>query len=78
MVRNPRFHRWRDTQGLMNPREIVVHEMKGNRCFMVRNLLGKRVSQSGKPSHRHAHCQVLPLREAGGNVRDYILHECRF
>ena len=34
-VNNPRFHRWRDTQRLMNPAEIIVHGVN----FRLKTLL---------------------------------------
>jgi hypothetical protein len=35
MIANARFHCWRDAQRLMNPTEIVVHEIKRQRVFAV-------------------------------------------
>jgi hypothetical protein len=39
MVGNARFHRWRYAQGLVNPAEIVVHEIERNHVFVIFNLL---------------------------------------
>jgi len=39
MVCDSRFHRGRDPQGLVNTAKIVIHKMKGDRSFMVLNLL---------------------------------------
>ena len=38
MIRNPRFHRWRDAQSLVNADEIVMHIMQGNCRFVVLNF----------------------------------------
>jgi hypothetical protein len=49
MVRNTRHHGWRDPQGLVNPSEIVLHEMKDNRRFVLRGFPAslKKHSRSG-------------------------------
>jgi hypothetical protein len=52
----------------MNSAEVVMHEMERERVFMVCQFFRKSVRQSGKSAHRHAHCEILPLRVAGRNV----------
>ena len=44
MVGDTRFHRGSDAQGLMNPAEIVVHEVKGDSSRVIVYLLGKGIS----------------------------------
>jgi ATP-binding protein involved in chromosome partitioning len=38
VIGNARFHRWRDSQGLVNASEVVVHEMQSNSGFVILNL----------------------------------------
>jgi len=38
MIRNASFHRWRNTQSLVDAGKIVVHEVKGHRRFVILNL----------------------------------------
>ena len=45
----------------MNTAEIVIREVQSNRGFQIVQLLGERIGQSGKPSHCHPHCEVLPF-----------------
>jgi hypothetical protein len=35
MIANPCFQRWRHPQRLVNPAEIVVHEMERNSVFQI-------------------------------------------
>ena len=39
MVGNAGLHYWRDAQGLVNPREVEMHEVKRNRGFVILDLL---------------------------------------
>ena len=67
VLSDSRFHRRGTTQGLMNPAKIIVHEMERDGVLQVIDLLRKGVSQPGKPSHAHAHSQILPFNVAGRN-----------
>ena len=68
MVGNPRLHRWRDSQRLMDSPEVVVHEVECHGMFQVLNLLGKRVREPGKAPHTHPHREVLALNERRADV----------
>ena len=59
MVRDPRFPRWRDAQSLVNPGEIVIHEVERKRVFVVFALLAEGVRQACESAHAHSHAQVL-------------------
>jgi hypothetical protein len=53
----------------MNSAEVVVvHIVDGNRCDMVLDLLGKRISQPSEAPDRHSDRQVLPLDITGGDM----------
>ena len=39
MVANPCYHRWRDTQRLVNPDEVVMHEVDRECVLVVLDLL---------------------------------------
>ena len=68
MVAHARFHRRSDTQRLMNPAEVVKHEIERQRVLVVFYLFRESVRQSRKPPHGPSHRQILALREACGNV----------
>ena len=50
MVRDAGFHRWRDAQGLVNPAEVVVHEVERDSVCVVLNFLRERVGQARRQS----------------------------
>lgn len=58
------LHRRGDSQCLVNPGEVVVHEMQRHGMGLVFDLLAKGVGQPGHPSHAHPHGEVLPFHEA--------------
>ena len=68
MIAKPRFHCWRDTQGLVNSAEIVMHVMESNRVLQILKFLAESVSQSRESAHRHSHGQILSLDVAGRNM----------
>jgi hypothetical protein len=39
VVRNPGLHGWGDSQGLVNPAEIVILEVNGDRVRVIFDLL---------------------------------------
>ena len=55
MVGKPCLHGWRNPQSLVNPAEIVVHEVDRNHVGMVRHLLAKSVRKPSKTAHPHTH-----------------------
>ena len=63
-MRNPCLHRGCHPQGLMNPAEVVIHEVKSKGAFQVVMLLGEGIRQSGQPPHAHPHGQILPFEVA--------------
>lgn len=52
----------------MNPAEVIVHEVKGERVIQVLNFLAKGVCQSSHSPHGHADGQVVALGVASGDV----------
>jgi len=65
VVRDPRRHGWRHPQRLVNPTEVVVHEVQRDGSAVILDLLGEGVGQAGEPTHGHPHGQVLALDVAG-------------
>ena len=61
MVRNTRFHGRGNPQRLVNPGEVVVHEVEADRVRVVLDLLGEAVGQAREASHSHPHREVLTL-----------------
>jgi hypothetical protein len=49
-----RFHRGCDSQGLVNPAEVVVHEVNRGVVLVVFQFLAKGVRQTGEPAVAHA------------------------
>src|SRR5579863_3776275 len=68
MVTDPRFHRGRNTEGLMNTAKIVVHEEESKRVLVVFDLFRESICESGKAPHGHSHRKVLPLNVAGRDI----------
>ena len=68
VIRNPCLHRRCDPQRLVNPAEVVVHEVEGDRRDVVLQLLAEGVGQAREPPHAHPHGEVLPLHVARGDV----------
>src|SRR6266849_1702420 len=68
MIANPCFHCWRDSQGLMNPAEVIVHIMKRDRMLKVLQFFRKAVRQPSEPTHGHSHSEVLSLNIACGDM----------
>src|ERR1039458_8660343 len=68
MLTDARFHRRSNSQGLMNPSEVVVHVKQGDHCDMIFEFLAEGVSQASKAPHIHPHVQVLALDVAGADV----------
>ena len=54
-------HCWSNSQGLLNPTEIVMHHGQRNGVLVVLDLLGKAIGEAGEPAHLHPHGQVLAL-----------------
>ena len=46
-----RFHRWSNTQRLVNPREVVMHVKQSNHRDVVINLFTEGIRQAGEASH---------------------------
>lgn len=53
-----RLHRGCHSQALMNPAEVVVHEVKGESVIQVFDLLTESVGQPRHPPHGHADSEV--------------------
>lgn len=65
---DPRFHRGRDAQRLMNANEVVVHVEQRDRVSMILDLLTERICQPREPADVHPHREVLPFDVTRGNV----------
>ena len=78
MVCDSGFHCWSDAQGLVNPAEIVVHEVERNSPSQIVRLLRKCVCQARESSHLHSHREVLSLDIACGNVAWIRLSDDRY
>ena len=63
MIRQASFHGWRNSQGLMNPTKVVVHEMQGHGMTVIFDLLRKPVCQARETAHTHAHREVLAFNK---------------
>ena len=80
MIGYARFHSRSNPQRLVNPREIVVHEVERHRRLVVVHLLGEPVGQPREAPHAHPHGEVQALDVAGRNVvgvgvaRDLLRH----
>jgi hypothetical protein len=46
----------------VNPHEVVVHEVQGDRVRVHLDLLAERIRQPGEAAHVHPHRQVLRSR----------------
>ena len=67
-IRDARRHSRRHAQGLMPTNEIVEHEIERQRVAVVLDLFRERIGESGKPSHAHAHGQIVAFRIARADV----------
>jgi hypothetical protein len=52
----------------MDAHEVVVKIVNRKGTFKTFESLGESIGQTGKPSHLHSHCKVLPFYQAGGDV----------
>lgn len=68
MLTDTSFHRRSNPQGLMDPREIVMHVEQRNHVDVVVDLLAEGVREASKAAHVHSHVQVLPFYIAGRDV----------
>src|ERR1035441_7093831 len=68
MLTDTSFHRRSDSQGLVNPREVVVHMEQGNHSDVIVELLAERISQPSEAPHVHSHVEILSLNVAGADV----------
>ena len=69
VICKPGFHCWRNSQRLVNPAKVVMHEVQRNRMSMVLKFLREPAGQRGKLAHRHSHGQILALNVARADVR---------
>ena len=60
-IRDPRFHRRRHTQGLMNAAEVKVGEVQAVRRPQVLPLLRKGIRQPREATHAHTDRQIRAL-----------------
>jgi hypothetical protein len=50
MIGEASGHRGRDAQALMNPAEVVVHEVQGNHRIVILNLFAECIGEPGNPT----------------------------
>lgn len=65
MIADSAFHRRSYSQGLVNPPEVVMHEVQTNGALKVEHLFAESVGQPGEAVHAHAHGQILALGMRG-------------
>jgi predicted methyltransferase len=63
MIAESSFHRWRNPQRLVNPAEVVMHEIQRNHVAVVLQLLAESIRQASEAPHGHAHREILALNE---------------
>jgi hypothetical protein len=69
VVCNSSFHCGRHSQALVNPAEIVVHEVQRNVVLQILDLFAESVGQSGEAAHLHSHREILAFRVTRGHIR---------
>src|SRR5438270_3619199 len=68
MIGNSGGHRWRDSQGLVNPSKIVVNKVDCHCRDMVLDFLGKGIGEARKAAHPHPHGEILAFNITGAYV----------
>ena len=68
MICNAGLHGWCHSQCLMNPAEVVVHEVDGHGVGLVINLLAEPIGEPSHSSHAHPHSEILALHKTRGNL----------
>src|SRR4051794_16966215 len=61
-------HRRGNSQGLMNPREVMVNVKECDGRNMVLNLFAEGIGQASEAAHLHPHVEILSLDIAGADV----------
>ena len=61
VIRDSAFHCGSHAQRFMNAAEIVMREVECKSRLQVVPFFRERIRQSSKPTHHHAHCQILPF-----------------
>jgi len=69
MIGYASFYRGGATDGLADSREIVVHEVQGNRVPMVLELFAVASRQAREAAHILAHCLTVLLNKRGTDER---------
>lgn len=64
MIGYASLHRRSHAQSLVNPAEVIVHEVERHSMGLVLDLLAEGVRQPSHPAHAHPHGEVLPLYKA--------------
>ena len=60
-VSDTRLHCRGHPKRLMNPHEVVIHEVERQGVLQVLHLLRERIGQAREPPHAHPHIQILSL-----------------
>lgn len=67
MISKPSLHSRSNPQGMVNPPEVVEHEMQGYGMAQVLDLFAEGIGEPRKAAHAHPHGQVLALDVGRGN-----------
>ena len=65
MIADTGFHCRSNPQRLVNPPEVVIHEVQGDRVLQVLDLLREGVRKPREAAVLHPNGEVLPLNVAG-------------
>lgn len=65
VIHQPRFHRGRHSQRLVNAAEVVMDEVERDGVFVVLDFLAEPERETGKAPHVQPHGEVRSLNEAG-------------
>jgi hypothetical protein len=59
MICHSSGHGRSDSQSLVNPAQIVVSIVKGNRGNVIFEFLRDSIGEPGEPAHSHSHGETL-------------------
>jgi hypothetical protein len=61
MVRDPRCHRRRNTERLVDAAEVVERKPEHQGCAVILELLAERIGEPGEAPRAHSNREVLPF-----------------
>ena len=65
MIGYSRLHCWGDSERLVNPGKVVMHEVEGHGMGLVLDLFTEGIGQPSHSAHAHPHREILPFNKAG-------------